>query len=378
MLRHFDEELSVLNQEIIKMGSLVEEAIYQSVESLKQQDKRLAQRVIDADAAVDERELKIDETCLDLIARRQPVAADLRFIDTAMKVSTDLERMADLAVDIAERTMEIADQPLLKPLIDIPKLAVIAQNMTKGSIDAFVQRDVELAKKTLQMENEADKLRNAVQDELVTRAYRAGSLHNKRFPWVRLAVSTYDPSYSLDALTDGVNEEFALVEDETKDNTLYLRPANTPAWDETNANDDHGNKYREDYHIELSDDISNGADIVAGLTYYVDSADCNADAYIIYNTVSYGRGTTFVGVAGVTTWSTSSGTPRVYPPGSYILPGSNGIVMDLHQTRMETYRVGKRGREIQFRLSNAQGRCKLLSLEVEAFAVDRRELKSRI
>lgn len=218
----------------------------------------------------------------------------------------------------------------------------------------------------------------AVQDELVTRAYRAGSLHNKRFPWMRLAVSTFNPSYTLEALTDGVNEEFTLVEDETKNNTLYLRPANTPAWDETNANDDHGNKYREDYHVELSDDISNGADIVAGLTYYVDSADCNADAYIIYNTVSYGRGTTFVGVAGVTTWSTSSGTPRVYPPGSYILPGVNGIVMDLHQTRMETYRVGKRGREIQFRLSNAQGRCKLLSLEVEAFAVDRRELKSRI
>jgi phosphate transport system protein len=167
MLRHFDEELSVLNQEIIRMGSMVEEAIYKSVESLKQQDKQLAQAVIDADATVDELELKIDEMCLDLIARRQPVAADLRFIDTAMKISTDLERMADLSVDIAERTLEIADQPLLKPLIDIPKLAVIAQNMTRGSIDAFVKRDVELAKKTLQMENEADKLRNAVQEELV-------------------------------------------------------------------------------------------------------------------------------------------------------------------------------------------------------------------
>lgn len=167
MQRHFDEELGGLNEEIIRMGAIVEDAIYKSVESLKERNVELAKEVIDSDKKVDEIELKIDEVCLDLIARHQPVAADLRFIATAMKISTDLERMADLAVDIAERTVALGGQPLLKPLIDIPKLAVIAQNMTKGSIDAFVKRDVGLAKKICLMDDEADALKDAVENELV-------------------------------------------------------------------------------------------------------------------------------------------------------------------------------------------------------------------
>lgn len=167
MLRHFDDELKELNQEIIRMGALVEEAIAKSVESLKKQDEFLAQEVIGGDRAADELELRINEYCLTLLATRQPVAADLRFIDTAMKIATDLERMADLAVDIAERAVELAGKPLLKPLIDIPKLAVLAQEMTRGCIDAFVKRDVSLAAKICLMDDEADAIRNTVQDELM-------------------------------------------------------------------------------------------------------------------------------------------------------------------------------------------------------------------
>ena len=217
----------------------------------------------------------------------------------------------------------------------------------------------------------------AVDHDTTTRAYRAGSLDNKRFPWVRMGLSTFDPSYTIEAITDGANEDFTLLTAETKDNTAYLRPAGTPAWVSTNQNDDHGNKYREDYHVELSDAVSDGTDIVAGQTYYVDSDDAYTAATITYDAITYARGETFLGVASVATWATTSGSPVVYPPGSYILPGANGVVMDLHQSTQEVRRVGRRGREIQFRIRNQQGRCAVQSLEVEAFPVDRRALTSK-
>jgi phosphate transport system protein len=112
-------------------------------------------------------ELTIDEKCIDLIARHQPMAGDLRFLTTSMKINGDLERIADLAVDIAQRVLELVDKPLLKPLIDIPKLSTIAQSMIKNAIDSFVNRDVELAKKVALSDPEADKLRNLVQEELI-------------------------------------------------------------------------------------------------------------------------------------------------------------------------------------------------------------------
>lgn len=167
MERIFDEELKQLKQYLLTMASLVEKAIYKSVESLKQKDKLLAEAVVDSDKRIDELENTIDEFCLDLIALRQPVARDLRFITTAMKIISDLERMADLAVDIAERAREIMVQPVLKPLIDIPKLADLAQNMVKDVISAFINKDVDLAKKIVLSDDKADSLRDLVQDELV-------------------------------------------------------------------------------------------------------------------------------------------------------------------------------------------------------------------
>ena len=167
MERIFDEELKQLRQYILTMASLVEEAIFKSVEALKQRDKSLAEAVIASDKKIDELENKIDEFCLDLIALRQPVAQDLRFITMAMQSDADLERMAYLAVDIAQRAEELIAQPPLKPLIDIPKLAEIAQKMVKEAIDAFINKDVELAKKVMLADREADALRDLVQKELI-------------------------------------------------------------------------------------------------------------------------------------------------------------------------------------------------------------------
>jgi phosphate transport system protein len=167
MERHFDQELKSLNQDILKMGAFAEEAIYKSIEALKNRDAGLAKGVIDNDSNVDQLELAIDEKCIDLIARYQPMAKDLRFITTGMKINAELERIADIAVDIAQRTLELADKPLLKPLVDIPKLTAIAQNMVKMSIDAFVKGDIELARKVLLSDPEADKFRNLIQEELI-------------------------------------------------------------------------------------------------------------------------------------------------------------------------------------------------------------------
>ncbi|MFA6142880.1 MAG: phosphate signaling complex protein PhoU [Candidatus Omnitrophota bacterium] len=167
MERHFDEELKDLNQRILKMGVFAEEAIHRSIEALKNRDRQLADSVIKNDINIDQLELIIDEECIDLIARHQPLAKDLRFITTGMKINAELERIADIAVDIAQRTLELVDKPLLKPLNDIPKLAFVAQNMVKTAIDSFIKGDIELAKKVMLSDPEADGLRNLIQKELI-------------------------------------------------------------------------------------------------------------------------------------------------------------------------------------------------------------------
>jgi phosphate transport system protein len=167
MERHFDDELKELNDEILKMGDLAQEAIRLSIDALEKKDKALALKVIDSDQKADELELVIERKCLDLLATHQPVANDLRFITTGMKLNNELERIADLAVDIAQRVLQLVDVPLLKPLIDIPKLSSVAQQMVRDAIEAFVRHDIELAKKVILSDNEADDLRNLVQEELI-------------------------------------------------------------------------------------------------------------------------------------------------------------------------------------------------------------------
>lgn len=167
MQRHFDDDLRELNTDILKMATFAEEAIYQSIEALKNRDKELAQSVIDNDRKIDELELVVEERAVDLLALRQPMAIDLRFITTGMKINAELERIADLAVNIAQRVLELSDKPLLKPLIDIPKLTEVARRMVKDVINAFVNRDENLARKVILSDPEADNLRNLIQEELI-------------------------------------------------------------------------------------------------------------------------------------------------------------------------------------------------------------------
>jgi phosphate transport system protein len=168
MHRHFDEELTELKRQLLTMGSLTEEAIAQAVEALKRLDAEAARRIIEEDSRIDRLDLEIDEKCLELIIRHQPVAADLRFLAMAMRICADLERIADLAVDICQRVVEMAGQPLLKPLIDIPKLAGLARGMLRDSLDGFVRSDVALARSVIKRDDEADRLRDLIQTELVT------------------------------------------------------------------------------------------------------------------------------------------------------------------------------------------------------------------
>jgi len=149
------------------MAVFAQESIFKSIESLKNRDKYLAQDVISADNKIDELELAIDEKCIDLIARYQPMAGDLRYIATGMKINAELERIADIAVDIAQRSQELMEKPLLKPLVDIPKLSQVSQSMVRDVIDAFIKRDAQLARKVVLADAEADRLRNLVQDELI-------------------------------------------------------------------------------------------------------------------------------------------------------------------------------------------------------------------
>lgn len=167
MERHFDDELKDLSQDILKMGIFAEEAIYKSIEALKNRDAELAKSIIENDVNIDKLELVVDEKCIDLIARHQPLAKDLRFITIGMKLNTELERIADIAVDIAQRVLTIANKPLLKPLVDIPKLTEVAQKMVKMAVDSFIKGDVELAKKVILSDSEADRLRNIIADELM-------------------------------------------------------------------------------------------------------------------------------------------------------------------------------------------------------------------
>lgn len=168
MYRHFDEELNELKEKLLKMSSLVEDAISFSVKALVDREQDLAERVIKSDDSINMLEIEIDEIVIKLLALRQPEAGDLRFITSAIGINKDLERMGDLAVNIAERTIDLLKVPPLKPLIDIPRMAELAQKMVKDSIDSFVNRDSKLAKDVCERDDEVDKLNDQVFRGLLT------------------------------------------------------------------------------------------------------------------------------------------------------------------------------------------------------------------
>lgn len=163
-----DDELMLLKEKILKMGALVELAIKDSVKSLIERNDELAKGVIERDHEINALDVQIDEACIRLIALMQPMAVDLRFITTAMKITTDLERMGDNSANIAERALELNKEPILKPYIDIPHMSQIAQGMTRDVLDAFVRKDKKLAMDVIMRDDEVDDLKYEILEELIS------------------------------------------------------------------------------------------------------------------------------------------------------------------------------------------------------------------
>jgi len=154
----FDDELKELRTKVLKLGCMVENAIHDSVKALVERDTELAREVIKRDHLINAMDVGIDEECVRLIALKQPMARDLRFITTTMKVTTDLERMGDMAVNIAERAIELNEEPQLKPFVNIPKMAEIAQSMVRDALDAFVTGCSRLPYEVIKRDDEVDDL----------------------------------------------------------------------------------------------------------------------------------------------------------------------------------------------------------------------------
>lgn len=168
METHFQQELNKLKENLLKMAGLAEQAISNAVEALVQRNTSLAEKTIKEDEKINQMEIVIDEWCLKLLALHQPMAADLRFITSAMRINIELERIGDLAVNIAERVISLNQEPQLKPYIDIPRMAEITQAMVKDVLDAFVNGDTNLARAVCERDDQVDALNDQVFRELLT------------------------------------------------------------------------------------------------------------------------------------------------------------------------------------------------------------------
>ena len=162
-----EKELEQLKEHLIKMSMYVETAIKDAVQSLVERNDELATKVIGKDHFINNLDVEIDEECIRILALTQPMAKDLRFITTAMKITTDLERIADNAVNIAERALELNKEPILKPYIDIPRMSRIAQRMVRDTINAYINSDKDLAKEVIMKDDEMDDLNEMIWQELM-------------------------------------------------------------------------------------------------------------------------------------------------------------------------------------------------------------------
>lgn len=166
--RHFDDELADLKTTLLRMAGLAEDQIDKALTALVTRDSDLARHVIERDHQVNTLDVEIDEECIRLLALHQPAARDLRLVTTAMKISTELERISDLAENVSERTIELNEEPQLKPYIDIPLMGKMARTMVKESIDAFVKDDSALARKVLADDDFVDDLMEQLFRELLS------------------------------------------------------------------------------------------------------------------------------------------------------------------------------------------------------------------
>jgi phosphate transport system protein len=168
VIRHFQEELELLQQRLLSMGGLAEERMCDSVKALTNRDAQLVERVLTGDEPINTLHIEVDDRCFKLLALHQPMAADLRAIVSAVKINTDLERVGDLAVNIAEAAKRYLQHPPVKPLIDIPRMGDIAEAMLRNALDAFVRRDIQLAETVLAADDELDALKTQIFRELLT------------------------------------------------------------------------------------------------------------------------------------------------------------------------------------------------------------------
>jgi phosphate transport system protein len=166
--RHFQDELDELKERLLQMGGLAEERLRMAVKSLVERNTGLMEQVLGGDAAINRLHIEIDDRCFKLLALHQPMAVDLRSIVAAVKINTDLERVGDLAVNIAEAVSRYLQHPPVKELIDIPKMADIAQLMLRDALDSYVRHDIPMAQQVLNRDDELDGLKTQVFRELLT------------------------------------------------------------------------------------------------------------------------------------------------------------------------------------------------------------------
>jgi phosphate transport system protein len=156
--RHFEKELDRLKEILLRLGSQAERAIEESLRALAGRDADLAREVIARDEQLDQLELEVDQICTDLLALRQPIARDLRFIIMALKIAPELERIGDLATNIAERAIELSAEPQIRPFLDIPRMGAISSGMVRDSLDALTRRDARAARAVIARDDEVDAL----------------------------------------------------------------------------------------------------------------------------------------------------------------------------------------------------------------------------
>jgi phosphate transport system protein len=167
-MRHFDRDIEELKDLLLRMGARVEDSIAQSIRALIERDTQLAEQVILRDDEIDRMEVEIDQKTIELIAKMQPAATDLRFVAAIMKITPELERIADLAQDVCERAAELNREPQLKPMVDIPRLAHEAQHMVRSALDSFVRGDARLAREVIAQDDIVDGLTEQSFRELLT------------------------------------------------------------------------------------------------------------------------------------------------------------------------------------------------------------------
>jgi phosphate transport system protein len=168
IVRHFEQELDQLKGKLLEMSALVEAAVQRSVSAVVQKDRSAAEQVLRDEARINQLEMEIDEFAINLLATQQVVAADLRLVVAALKINTDLERMGDLSVHIAQRAISLLSEPVIRPMVDVRHMSSLVESMVRKSLEAFVANDADMARSVLASDDAVDSLRTASYHELVS------------------------------------------------------------------------------------------------------------------------------------------------------------------------------------------------------------------